>query len=618
MAHWADLIGTVQNTLKIGFNALLDASGLTAARTYTLPDHAGTVIVGDSDLSYDPVNNLLTVPGLLMGDAVTADLLAPQDFGAARVDDDASFTFYATTEDQWTHSIRWYNGVTQVVEIEVDHFVRQFEIATVTDYSLQFRVGGSPAAIVDAATQVWDFYGHNIENIGTVFCNGLNAAGGDIDFVSGFYGTSITVDFANVDILNVAPAAGDIATPQNGDVWYNSTSGKFRARQAGSTLDLIGTGGGSPGGSSGELQYNNGGAFGGFGSWASSIMTVPGAVKAAAHITTNGTITAFTASSLNMDFAAGLGRIFAMGANSGTLGSLRVDVYSSDASLGETVCSFTATGLSVNERLQLPGNAGDVSSPANGDLWRNTTTGKLRMQEDGQSFNLRFDPRRESYHFDDFTAKPATSATVAAGTNSEWTAGVIGSSGSIAQLASTSAKNDYGVVRLSCGTASNGVTSIVRGVHANPTNIVLGLGVISRKWRFKVPTLSDATNRFAINLGFRTNWQTSSTDYIVVSYTDSTNSGKLYIASLVASVASSTFGNHTLVADTYVEVELRINAAGTSAELYVNGVLDCTHSTLPTSAAMMEGFFIAKSVGTTARTLDVDYCESYTAFTTAR
>jgi len=44
---------------------------------------------------------------------------------------------------------------------------------------------------------------------------------------------------------NIAPAAGDVASPANGDIWYNSTTAKFRAREAGVTVDLrSGSGGG--------------------------------------------------------------------------------------------------------------------------------------------------------------------------------------------------------------------------------------------------------------------------------------------------------------------------------------------------------------------------------------
>lgn len=44
--------------------------------------------------------------------------------------------------------------------------------------------------------------------------------------------------------LNIKPAAGDPSTPADGDVWYNSTTGKFRKRENGVTSDLD-TGGGT-------------------------------------------------------------------------------------------------------------------------------------------------------------------------------------------------------------------------------------------------------------------------------------------------------------------------------------------------------------------------------------
>jgi hypothetical protein len=45
---FADLFGTTKTSWKIG-KATVDASGLTAARTFTLPDTAGTVAL-TSDL----------------------------------------------------------------------------------------------------------------------------------------------------------------------------------------------------------------------------------------------------------------------------------------------------------------------------------------------------------------------------------------------------------------------------------------------------------------------------------------------------------------------------------------------------------------------------------------
>jgi len=43
MGIFSDILGTVYDAFKIGFKADLDASGLTAARTYALPDASGTL-----------------------------------------------------------------------------------------------------------------------------------------------------------------------------------------------------------------------------------------------------------------------------------------------------------------------------------------------------------------------------------------------------------------------------------------------------------------------------------------------------------------------------------------------------------------------------------------------
>jgi hypothetical protein len=81
--------------------------------------------------------------------------------------------------------------------------------------------------------------------------------------------------------LNVGSNAGDPSTPSNGDLWYDSTGNLLRARINGATVSLGAGGGGTPGGSDTQLQYNNSGAFGG----------ISGA-------TSNGTAITFTANNL--------------------------------------------------------------------------------------------------------------------------------------------------------------------------------------------------------------------------------------------------------------------------------------------------------------------------------
>jgi hypothetical protein len=54
--------------------------------------------------------------------------------------------------------------------------------------------------------------------------------------------TSAVFTFKATAVLN--PQAGDPASPTNGQLWYNSTTGKFRGRQAGTSVDMVGGGGG--------------------------------------------------------------------------------------------------------------------------------------------------------------------------------------------------------------------------------------------------------------------------------------------------------------------------------------------------------------------------------------
>lgn len=63
--------------------------------------------------------------------------------------------------------------------------------------------------------------------------------------------------------LNVGSHAGDPSAPSNGDLWYDSTANELTARINGANVALGAGGGGTPGGSNTQLQYNNSSSFGG-------------------------------------------------------------------------------------------------------------------------------------------------------------------------------------------------------------------------------------------------------------------------------------------------------------------------------------------------------------------
>lgn len=63
--------------------------------------------------------------------------------------------------------------------------------------------------------------------------------------------------------LNVGSFAGVPSALANGDLFYDSVAGALKARIAGSTVSLGAGGGGTPGGSDTQVQFNDAGAFGG-------------------------------------------------------------------------------------------------------------------------------------------------------------------------------------------------------------------------------------------------------------------------------------------------------------------------------------------------------------------
>lgn len=67
----------------------------------------------------------------------------------------------------------------------------------------------------------------------------------------------------SVSGFNAGSVAGDPSGLNNGDIWYDSIGHNLRAQINGSAVSLGAGGGGSPGGSSTDIQYNNAGSFGG-------------------------------------------------------------------------------------------------------------------------------------------------------------------------------------------------------------------------------------------------------------------------------------------------------------------------------------------------------------------
>ena len=91
--------------------------------------------------------------------------------------------------------------------------------------SLLFQTGFSGRA--EMGTAGGDDFSIKVSADGTTFRDGvvLDRSTGRVKVMNG---------------LKVTPAAGDLAGPVDGEVWYNSTTAKFRAQQNGVSVDVVG------------------------------------------------------------------------------------------------------------------------------------------------------------------------------------------------------------------------------------------------------------------------------------------------------------------------------------------------------------------------------------------
>ncbi len=198
--------------------------------------------------------------------------------------------------------------------------------------------------------------------------------------------------------INIGSQAGLVATPANGDMWYDSTGNKFKCRENGVTVDCINTAAGS-----GDLTDVIAGAGISVSSGTGPDPTVTWAPDTQVNNLTfwNGantprTITfAVTGTDPVLSFAAS-----SMDLTAGTLKQGGVNVLTetgSQTATNKTLVAPIITGAVTfpdgvpqifNPDATLAGInvgavAGNPGSPVNGDLWYDSTANKYRCQENG-------------------------------------------------------------------------------------------------------------------------------------------------------------------------------------------------------------------------------------------
>lgn len=144
----------------------------------------------------------------------------------------------------------------------------------------------------------------------------------------------------------------------------------------------------------------------------------------------------------------------------------------------------------------------------------------------------------------------------------------------------------------------------------------------------KVATLSTSTERFAYVIWFiDSETAANQTDGIYFLYdeggvsTGSSASANWQCVTVNNSTRTFTTTSVAVWADTRYRLTIEVNAGGTSVGFFIDWVSVATHTTnIPTASGREFGFWhlIIKSIGTTARTAQIDYYNVIKEFTTQR
>ena len=187
----------------------------------------------------------------------------------------------------------------------------------------------------------------------------------------------------------------------------------------------------------------------------------------------------------------------------------------------------------------------------------------------------------------------------------------------------TIATNRPGIFRSTTGSTATGRAAFGTTLGA----IALGGGLTIYETAVNVTTLSTVTERYNLTIGFYDSTSANQTDAVAFVYdeggvaTGSAASANWQVVTSSNATRTWTTTSTAVAAGTWVKLGIIVNAAGASVGFYINGTSVATHTAnIPTGTTRAVGFGsqILKSVGTTARTVDVDYLQCEIDFTTSR
>lgn len=277
---------------------------------------------------------------------------------------------------------------------------------------------------------------------------------------------------------------------------------------------------------------------------------------------------------------------------------------------------LTSNGAGSLPTFQAPSGGGSSPTTTQGDLIARGASADQRLGIGPTGGLLASDgtdpgyihPTTHYYFYDDFDGTSLNPYSTG------WQGG--GSGGTT--VTSNGEAGAPGVFQL--GTSTGSTNS--RYMHRGNTHLLAGGGVICAEWRVRIPTLSVAgSEAFTLRIGLHDSTSAAPTDGLWFEYTDATNSGQWQVKASSNSTASTTNTTSAPAANTWYRLKIVINAAGTSAEFFIDDVsVGTVTSNIPTGSGRVFGpnAGITKTQGTTARVLDMDAFWIFNKLTTAR
>lgn len=169
-----------------------------------------------------------------------------------------------------------------------------------------------------------------------------------------------------------------------------------------------------------------------------------------------------------------------------------------------------------------------------------------------------------------------------------------------------------GLVQLATGVATNGIASM----RNTGTSVLFSGGRHRFSTSIRIPTLSDGTESFTLFVGFldtgATAGEGSDGAYFIYSSDATYYANVNNWSAKTANAAARTVVNSAtaVVAGQFYTLAIDVNAAGTAVEFFIDGVSIGTSTTnIPIATGRETGmnYKLEKQVGTTTRTMDIDY-----------